>query len=256
MPCHSPLYPRCNERTSCESLDMTVGAHPTIFHPLSIDPYKGLNFRSDYFTAAQIATGLAPIISGLMDLPIKTAALQKWQEVIQHLWEHHDAVSGRFDLQPVFEIFDDLFFLGVLKNACEVVWVETFRRQDCLGMCTENWNVRGKFVKIEILAPSPLGPRDLQDCLETLLHEMCHAVLTFQCRCRVCSCRVNLIGGNGLIGHGKAWQRVRRCVEDAANEVLVGGFFGAIFAWRVPGSLGWLRRGDGRRGWFGVLKRR
>ena len=77
------------------------------------------------------------------------------------------------DIWHLFRLFDDRFFDGKLKaNGVMLGWSP--RMTSCAGLCS--WNTRAKFCEIKLSQPLLLlRPRG--DLVETLIHEMIHALL-------------------------------------------------------------------------------
>ncbi|KAI9719316.1 MAG: hypothetical protein M1812_003646 [Candelaria pacifica] len=80
--------------------------------------------------------------------------------------------------------------------------------------------------RVKIALDLDLGPSDtsasineLDEVLETLLHEMVHAVFQiYHCHCDDCLRKEYCTREIGYTGHGEAWADVARAVEDAANR--------------------------------------
>lgn len=77
------------------------------------------------------------------------------------------------DVWRLFRQFDKRFFDGILtKNFVEVSWAP--RMTSCAGLCC--WNPRNGFCSIRLSQPL-LRLRPRADLVETLIHEMIHAIL-------------------------------------------------------------------------------
>ena len=59
---------------------------------------------------------------------------------------------------------------------------------------------------------------DTQQVLNTLPHEMAHAVLmNFGCDCPACNHNVSRANAGGLDGHGPVWRKLAQAMEREAN---------------------------------------
>ena len=171
------------------------------------------------YTANQIATAFVHYIPNYMDWPIKQEALERWRDLIPALLSS----PGEFDLKLIFNVLNDFLFLGVLKGLCDIEWVnqqtegrlKTFR-----GWCYRQFNMRGSPVQIRVVRPTVNDWIEVRDIVCTVMHEMCHALFHFACSCSICRCKLNEMEGVGLTEHGPSWQRIRKVVEDTANEHL------------------------------------
>lgn len=155
-----------------------------------------------------------------MDWKIKRRALKRWKALVPALLNG----TKKFDLPRMFRILDDFLFMRALQDAGSVEW-EDVRPEGIKyrGITVYNPNVRGPIFWIRVTKSSPLDNWSVQDFIVTLLHEMCHALLSFSCRCVACTCNLNKINSHGLLGHGPSWQSVLRAVEETANLHLLSG---------------------------------
>ncbi len=106
---------------------------------------------------------------------------------------------------PVWDIYNDFRFLGLLKDDFSVRWVDPGFLGKAVGRREINTATRGPRAWIYIQRPTPMVPSTVQVCLETLLHEMCHALLYPAFQCDVCGCHLNRINGEGMRYHGPVW---------------------------------------------------
>jgi len=223
VPSRVSLDHPCGE---CQRCDTTVLDDHSVKHPnfelKSCDPLEGIDFPIFEYTALQITDAFTlNIIPGYMDLQIKREALNRWKRLILDLPKSDSEMStATFDIETAFLILDDFLFLRSLRDCVGIRWVEKFPGDKLLGECWPNQGIRGKCTWIDILKPSHDRPMTVQYVLETILHEMCHALFTLACTCSVCSCKLNLVNAAGLEGHGPCWDRLRTTVEETANHHL------------------------------------
>lgn len=177
------------------------------------------------YTANQIAEAFSEMAQDDSDWEIKRHALDHWNAIVPELLEGPSLREVEFDLQPVFHILDDLLFRRALRDHCGVAWVDPVKGLNGslnVGWSQEGENIRGWRHGIGIVRPSANKPRTVQDCLDTLIHEMCHAILSVACQCDICRCCLNEMNGEGLTGHGPAWQILAPAIEDCVNLWLKG----------------------------------
>ena len=161
-----------------------------------------------------------------MDFEIKRKALARWEALLPELLDGPLWRESEIDLKDSFSVLDDFIFLRALRNRCRVEWVEEPRDGRNLGMVgwcewAEETN-QGPTQWIRIVRPTAQKPKTVQDILCTLIHEMCHAIFAFKCKCVSCCCTLNMINGEGLDGHGPSWEKLRRAIEETANQHLKG----------------------------------
>ena len=75
-------------------------------------------------------------------------------------------------------------------------------------------------MQISIARPKLGKSRNVRDIVCTLLHEMCHALFQFACRCFHCRCKLNIMSEEGLTAYGPSWQRIRNAVEVTVTRHL------------------------------------
>ena len=213
--------------------------HSEPFKAISISPVTGIVFKAYEYSATQLADAFETIISGHMDFEIKRHALDRWNIILPALLSRQLWSDPRFELQDFFLTLDDFLFLRTLRHRCRVEWVDqckTGPRRDLDGWCEwdEETNL-GFVVWIRLVRPTVNRPRSFQDCLCTLMHEMCHAVFAFKCNCSCCRCPLNQMNGEGLDGHGPSWEKLRRSVENTASLHLKGlGDCISLCHWKEP----------------------
>lgn len=216
MSLRMPFSQACGECSACTSSTPTVTDHPP-FGVKYNDPRDGIDVEWVRFTAQQIADAFINLIPEHMDWPIKQDALARWKTLQPDFGDGSRECIAEFDIMPAWEIFNDFLFIGLLKDLCCIKWVDQGDIDNSIGRFAYNTGIRGPRAWIYIVRPSPLGPCTVQDCLETLLHEMCHALLYLACQCNVCGCHLNRINGEGMRYHGPSWESVRRTVENTAS---------------------------------------
>ena len=182
------------------------------------------------YTANQIAEAFSRMALEDFDWPIKRQALDRWNAILPDLLEEPSLRETEFDLESIFHILDDLLFRRALRAHCGVAWVDVLLGpgdKSDVGSSQDGSYIRAWRHGICIVRPSAEEPKTVQDCVNTLMHEMCHALLSVACRCAVCSCSLNEMNGKGLTGHGPAWRVLARAVEECVNGWLEG--FGEPF---------------------------
>lgn len=144
---------------------------------------------------------------------------------------------------PVWDIFNDFLFLGLLEDVCCIKWVDPGFLGKAVGRLEINTATRGPRAWIYVQRPTSMVPCTVQVCLEILLHEMCHALLYIACQCNFCDCHLNRTNGEGMRYHGPAWQSVRRSVEEDTADLHRTGFTAlSIFAMRRSLTSTWRRK--------------
>lgn len=226
MPSHIPLEPPCHECKNCTTIDNEMlENHPTEFSAVENSPVDGINFEIHKFTANQLAEAFSRMTQDNSDWEIKRLALDRWNAILPDLLEGPLLREDEFDLEPIVHILDDLLFRRALRDHCGVAWVDVLLGpgdKSDVGSSQDGSYIRGWRHGICIVRPSAKEPKTVQDCLNTLIHEMCHALLNVACQCAVCNCSLNEMNGAGLTGHGPAWQILARAVEECVNGWLKG----------------------------------
>lgn len=225
MAAHVPMDQPCGECRSCSSPTRTLESHPAFLTMISNSPTDGINFKANEFTANQIADAFTALVPGHMDWQIKESAVERWNTLLPGFLDGPDLRESEFDLQAVYRVLDDFFFLRALQDSCLVEWVDELlyvSGQPKIGWVVLDHNIRGPSMRIRMVRPSPEIPRSVHNVLCVLMHEMCHALLYLACECGVCACDLNMMNGWGITGHGPSWQRLRTVVEETANFHLKG----------------------------------
>ncbi|KAG8533351.1 uncharacterized protein KY384_002134 [Bacidia gigantensis] len=156
----------------------------------------------------------------------------------QSQWEHGKPRLSTKDLHDFFVLFDKTFFRGLLTNSQRVnleVVTEDAGEGEWLGHTVVSDKLSSNTqatIRVRKLRRKDFNPRHILQCLlETLLHEMVHAVLElFACCCRVCFCKRNLLATVGLRGHGPTWIRLGKALQDTLNRNLPNVMF---FPWTI-----------------------
>lgn len=195
--------------------------HSKQFKAISISPVTGIVFKAYEYSATQLADAFENIVSDHMDFEIKRHALERWNMLIPALLDGPQWRDTEFELQGIFLALDDFLFLRALRHRCRVEWVDeckTGSKRGLVGWCEsgEETNL-GPVHWIRLVRPTANKPRSVQDCLCTLMHEMCHAIFAFRCDCSCCRCPLSRMNGEGFDGHGPSWEKLRRSVEFTAN---------------------------------------
>jgi len=199
--------------------------HPGPQHALYILPSDSNKFGLLPYTLT--ANEIASLQRTLLDRPI-TPIQQGAVEKFRILYASLKSLSRKqlcsperpaFDLRPFFELFDDILFSSMLKDFVRVEWIAP--NPYFLGILNASPD---KAVVSVICVPlqNPKWPdRSLEDFLDTLLHEMAHALFAvYKCHCRVCECEINLMTGEGVTGHGPAWWSIVGAVRSKAGSIL------------------------------------
>ena len=145
---------------------------------------------------------------------VQIDALMRWRA---SQTDRREAKGGyAFPLDFYFEIFDDYFFLGSLRQYTKVVWAaNTPANIEWVGFTKAN----SAFVTpgpLEVLIQVKWQDDQLRnrefvgECLDTLLHEMIHAFFMIY--------SVSAMETEGLTGHGDCWVRVATVVAAEANR--------------------------------------
>lgn len=156
-----------------------------------------------------------------MDWPIKKEALDRWNALA------FDLYSGpvQFDPLPVFRIFDDFIFLRSLQDRWSIEWIaepRTGLHAGSMAWSEEKCTNRGSRYCIYLATPTTSPHSTVQEVLDTILHEMSHALLAFACKCPICTCQLNSIQQEGVTAHSPNWRAVSRCADETASLHLKG----------------------------------
>ena len=114
------------------------------------------------------------------------------------------------DLEKYFEIFNELFFFGSLKDSVALILTVHPINMRSHGM-TSGPDEDSK-CKVQVWDRKSYIPdfeTRRRGFLTTLLHELAHAVLKiYACRCSTCT---------ENRGHGLGWQKIAQALEDVIN---------------------------------------
>lgn len=131
------------------------------------------------------------------------------------------------DLRRFFEIFNDIFFNGVLLGYCTVgIYSDSHRDREeayCSNTFRGTWSngrdprylkERDEFQLMFKIRPASKTPwREFLYVLGILLHEMAHAFLSlYGCQCGH-GCFEDWTIEDEFFGHGPFWQRITRAME-------------------------------------------
>lgn len=211
---------------ACSSCQETTGRE------ISVHPECPLNSTTCGHDVLKLHTYEAHVLAeALIDLfanktsyqltKLQAGALERWNEWYPSVVNNQHR-SRDLNLLPPLSIFNDFFFGGVLRGHVIVQW-DTYTRQDGMYGCSL-LEPNGKCM-IEIGRLKRHQPHQkwthhtIHNILDTLLHEMAHAVFfLFKCNCRVCACQRNEIMGRGLSGHGPAWTKLCKAIQEDADR--------------------------------------
>ena len=148
---------------------------------------------------------------------VQRDALMRWRASKTERRQEEEGYT--FPLDFYFEIFDDYFFLGSLRQYTKVAWAHsTPANIDWLGrtMINNRFNIPGP---LEILIQVKRQDDRLRNreivgkCLDNLLHEMIHAFFTIYS-----VSALETMPTVGLTGHGECWVRVATVIAAEANR--------------------------------------
>ncbi|KAI9744686.1 MAG: hypothetical protein M1835_002692, partial [Candelina submexicana] len=133
--------------------------------------------------------------------------------------------------QCYFKLFDDFLFgglLGAYDGLTSVVRVPDQSFSKRLDGCTsiiirdEDQSEPEALIEINQQLGSltvSTAASGLDGVLQTLLHEMVHAIFgIYACHCVDCLSNESRVGEIGLTGHGEAWATLANAVEEVANQ--------------------------------------
>ncbi|CZR58069.1 uncharacterized protein PAC_07959 [Phialocephala subalpina] len=139
------------------------------------------------------------------------------------------------DLTEFFDLFNDMYFNGLLTGYCKLVLIRAgtlqkrFLESGLIGRCEPSFPKEGRdprFQPEKVMCTLSIAIEDdrrvlrqekgswkrIQDRLDTLVHEMLHAMFDiYTCRCEK-GCRQKLEGEGGG-GHHVAWLAVAKAIE-------------------------------------------
>ena len=123
-------------------------------------------------------------------------------------------------------MYDDYFFCGALHGRVDVVWVDDCPKK---GYTVDAAGPRHR-ATISIKRPGAEHTiwtrRLVRESLQTLLHEMIHALFNvYECRCAACTTVEHQASNTGVpgSGHGSNWRELGQAVQEEA-EKMFGGF--------------------------------
>ncbi|KAI9756897.1 MAG: hypothetical protein M4579_003651 [Chaenotheca gracillima] len=106
--------------------------------------------------------------------PLSDVQLQAKHDVDQML--NSENSDPFVDVEKMFELFDVLYFRGLLKPRVEVLWSK--RLTLCAGICELVKDDEGKYRRIRLKLSEPLLKyRPREDTVDTLIHEAIHAYM-------------------------------------------------------------------------------
>ena len=220
MACYFSPGPLCD---SCEHCNVQTRPvyHRLPFEAISTSLDTGITFEAYKYSANQLADGFEKIIQGYTYSEIKSLALNRWRVLLLDLLDGPVWRDAEFDLEDSFHALDDFLFMRALQHRCRVEWVDECQKgwkRNLVGWCEPAVDTNeGPRCWIRLVRPTVDKPKNVEDVLCTLMHEMCHALFTFKCQCPCCSCPLNRMNGEGFDGHGPSWEKLRRCVENTAS---------------------------------------
>ncbi|KAL9629406.1 MAG: hypothetical protein Q9164_006894 [Protoblastenia rupestris] len=182
---------------------------------------KGVDLKHSVFTAGEIGDAFQQIINRpACSTTLKIQALEWWRKSLFPMLTNVEAYTD-LKLHDFFTFFNDFFFLGALSHNVTVKWADAPSDRPLLRGWTRPEG-RGFAIGIYIVKPQTFRPHWKQEAISVLLHEMLHALLLHSCICDLCNCDLRHAGESGITGHGPVWQKLRKCVETAANDSLLG----------------------------------
>lgn len=158
--------------------------------------------------------------------PRQTRAHREWLECRENLRLDSKNPSIH-SLRKCAKIFDDIFFLGTLRDKCRLDWSPGLLKNDNFTGSTQeisSCTLHQQIHKVQILI-EPCPCEDVNDScpfiLKTLLHELCHsALMLFGCK-RTMDARTHLMYF-GLTGHGSSFFNLfRATLREAKNKLKV-----------------------------------
>lgn len=258
-PSFTPTSPTAQQRCpNCQpatTLFQPAGWHPRFCFRHQIKPDRNANTR--FFKSEDIKNGFKGLLYGGLRFGndrVSLFALNDKQRQALRSWNRVQlplglSISTPFRLMPVFDIYNDYLFCGALHGRVNVVWVD-----DCPKAGQKGFTVDAPgplhCATISIKRPGAVvhttwTPHLVKESLETLLHEMIHALFNlYECRCATCTMGENQASNTGVqgSGHGPDWRnwdrqsrkRLLRCLGDLRD-------------WR--GGVIWMWKGGVARMW-------
>ena len=145
---------------------------------------------------------------------IQIDALMRWRA---SRTDHREEKEGyAFPLDFYFELFDDYFFLGSLRQYTKVAWAHnTPANVEWVGFTQINRRSMTPgpleiLIQVKRQDDQLLNREIIRECLDTLLHEMIHAFFMIY--------SVSARETEGLTGHGLCWVQVATVIAAEANR--------------------------------------
>ena len=216
---------------------VTHPLQPTEWHPRFCsrhDIRQPQDAETRRYLSKDVADGVRGLFIGgirdgdkvsLLDLAdVQRKALKSWEGVTFPLGKR---TTTHFALEPVFDIFDDYFFCGSLHGRIDIVWTDILPTAEQKGYTSD---AAGSLHRATIFIKRPHAEfrtwtkRLVNEVLQTLLHEMIHAVFNvYECRCCTCMMRENHARNTGVSGsgHGPVWRDLGQAVQQEANKMFL-----------------------------------
>lgn len=151
------------------------------------------------------------------------AALKRYRRRTIYDLRRNSSYSDKDILRSFFDLFDDLYFGGYVKDRCKLAFSSrSARKERASGDTDWKWNTHGGelVVQCTLILYNIYYIRDrekrLRDYLGTLLHEMGHAFLSIYGYVHK-SCKEN-INSVGKAGHGYAWQDISYTLAKVTRD--------------------------------------
>lgn len=188
------------------------------------------------YNPAQISSSLIRYTELLRNLDPSPESIQ-WNRYMQRqrqgLRQWKRLESGKYEhlgveklLDAYAKCIDDLFFGGLLKGFYKIGFMDSSVMRGVYGWCSHGRKFEHGFeIEIKISNCRGLGsfeimnrPSQLREYLNTLIHEMIHALFQLYC-CESCpGCIAKNEAGVGTSGHIMSWQSLAISIEDVLNE--------------------------------------
>lgn len=167
--------------------------------------------------------GFTELFTAASRVDIQKEAVIRWQD---HQQRHGLTIdfNKATELKHVFNMIDDYLFRGTLKGSKKLIWVDYDpTNPELLGQTYLDEDAPDTRVVIEITRTPNPGEHgehphdDPSEVIDTLLHEMCHAVFELY-TCQYC-CTAS---GPGFTGHGPAWLSLCHAVQESLRMSFAG----------------------------------
>ncbi|KAL9074115.1 MAG: hypothetical protein Q9161_002525 [Pseudevernia consocians] len=239
MPIHTDAPQPCQSCEARRDILATNPLQPTGWHPRFCarhDIHQPPDADTRRFLSKDIADGIRGLFTGgiRQNDPISSLDLSTLQRTALIDWEHASAPIGKrtttpFALAPIFHIFDRYYFCGALRDRVDVSWTpDTLRGADRKFYTTDAASSGGSLHRAAIFIQRPRAgiktwtKQLVKETLQTLLHEMVHAVFAvYECRCGTCARVDNRARNTGVSGsgHGPVWRELGQAVQEEANRM-------------------------------------